>query len=784
MKLFITNLFLLITFSIFGQNAKLVGVVINAETKEPIIGAVISTNDGTIGTTSDVDGKYELELEAGTYKITFFADEFGLKTQEITIAANETKTLDFELEEVNILLNETVVTGSKYEKPLGQETVSMDVIKPVNIEKQNQNNLSTAISRSPGVTVIDGQVNIRGGSGYSYGAGSRVLLLSDGMPIVQSDAGFPNWGSIPVENIGQIEIIKGAASALYGSAAMNGIINIRTAYPTSKPVTKISFFTTQFGQPKKEKDEVTGEEIENAWWETDSFVINGQKIDLNENKRPYEAGFSVAHRQKFGKYDMVLGSMGISSQDFKYGGFNKFIRFNMLNRFRINEKNSIGINYNLQMGESGTFFLWKGAVGRDKFLPGDITGLPTVTKSYRILVDPYWNYSDSKGNSHKLLGRYYKITNDNTNNQGNFSDYAYGEYQYQKRIEKTGTSISTGIVGTYTNVRAELYGDETLTGKTFAVFAQLDQTLFEKLNLSGGFRYEGNKISKTKFEAKPVFRLGANYQATKYTYIRASFGQGYRFPTIAEKFIQTKLSDAFSILPNLDLISETGYSAEIGVKQGLKLGKVNCLFDIAGFYTQYKNMMEFNPFLTDDGGFGFQSQNVGNTRIMGVETSIAGEGKVGKTNHTFLIGYTYISPKFVDWEGDNQDGSVTEYNVLKYRFRHTMTGNYDFTYKRLDLGLTMQYYSFMENVDNIFAIAINGLSDWRDSKLKDNYESKKPQKQHKGDLIMDARVGLRFSQDHGKISFLVKNLTNKLYSIRPAMMEAPINYSVRLDFTF
>ena len=142
MKLFITNLFLLITFSIFGQNAKLVGVIKNADTKDPIIGAIVSTNDGTIGTTSDVDGKYELELKPGTYKITFFADEFGLKTQEITIAANETKTLDFELEEVNILLNETVVTGSKYEKPLGQETVSMDVIKPVNIEKQNQNNLA------------------------------------------------------------------------------------------------------------------------------------------------------------------------------------------------------------------------------------------------------------------------------------------------------------------------------------------------------------------------------------------------------------------------------------------------------------------------------------------------------------------------------------------------------------------------------------------------------------------------------------------------------------------
>jgi outer membrane cobalamin receptor len=69
----------------------------------------------------------------------------------------------------------------------------------------------------------------------------RVLLLLDDLPILQADAGFPSWSGLPVENIGQIEIIKGAASALYGTSAMNGIVNVRTAYPTSKPYAKISF---------------------------------------------------------------------------------------------------------------------------------------------------------------------------------------------------------------------------------------------------------------------------------------------------------------------------------------------------------------------------------------------------------------------------------------------------------------------------------------------------------------------------------------------------------------
>lgn len=766
----------------FAQKGTLKGVITDAATKETLIAATIQVGISETGTVTDVDGNYSLELDPGTYKIHFSYTGYAEITKDVTIKAGETVVLDIAMGESNEILEEMVITGSKFEKKIGEETVSIDVIKPVALEKQNQNNVSQAINRSPGVVVIDGQVNIRGGSGYSYGAGSRVLLLMDDMPVLQADAGFPSWGSIPVENIGQIEIIKGAASALYGSSAMNGIINIRTAYPTSKPVTKISFFTTQYGQPKAEFD-ADGNEVENAWWKRDSFRINGQLIDLNESDRPYEAGFSVGHRQKFGKYDMVIGAMGLSNQSINYGGYERRIRYNMLNRYRINERNSIGVNFNLQVGRSQTFFLWKGFNGVDKYLPGDLTGIPTTTKSYRVLIDPFWNYSDTKGNSHKILGRYYKVSNDNNNNQGNFSDYFYGEYQYQRHIDKIGMVVSGGFVSSFTTVDAELYGGGTLKGRNLAGYAQVDQKLFDKLNLAVGFRFESNKISNTESQTKPVFRAGINYQPAKYTYIRASFGQGYRFPTIAEKFISTKLSPLFAILPNNNLTSETGYSAELGVKQGVKLGKLSCLFDIAGFYTQYKNMMEFNPTSTED-GFGFQSQNVGDTRIFGLETSLGGTGKIGKTEHMFIAGYTYIVPKFVDFDEITRSNSATDYNVLKYRFRHQFTGNYDFSYKFLEVGATLQYYSFMENVDYIFALAVPGLSAWRDSRLKDNYEDKKPQKQHKGDLIMDARIGFKFSQDHGKISLVVKNLTNRTYSIRPAMMEAPINYSVRLDFNF
>lgn len=77
--------------------------------------------------------------------------------------------------------------------------MSMEVIKPSFIENTNSIDMKEAINKAPGVNIIDGQANIRGGSGYSYGAGSRVLVLVDDVPQLAADAGDVKWDFYPLK---------------------------------------------------------------------------------------------------------------------------------------------------------------------------------------------------------------------------------------------------------------------------------------------------------------------------------------------------------------------------------------------------------------------------------------------------------------------------------------------------------------------------------------------------------------------------------------------------------
>lgn len=69
------------------------------------------------------------------------------------------------------------------------------------------------------------------------------MVLLDDMPALQVDAGYANWGDMPVEAIAQVEVVKGASSALYGSSALNGIINFRRLQAGVKPETNAFCFT-------------------------------------------------------------------------------------------------------------------------------------------------------------------------------------------------------------------------------------------------------------------------------------------------------------------------------------------------------------------------------------------------------------------------------------------------------------------------------------------------------------------------------------------------------------
>ena len=185
---------------------------------EPIEGVTVSTNTG-IGTITDMEGRYKISIPPGEYLLQFSSIGYENKIQNINVLAGRNLVIDLSLQQITNELNLVVVTASKYEKNITRETVSMEVIKPDFLTNANTVDLDEAIQKVPGMTMIDNQANIRGGSGFSYGAGSRVLVLADGIPELTGDAGDVKWEFLPIENLSQVEIIKGAASVLYGSSA-------------------------------------------------------------------------------------------------------------------------------------------------------------------------------------------------------------------------------------------------------------------------------------------------------------------------------------------------------------------------------------------------------------------------------------------------------------------------------------------------------------------------------------------------------------------------------------
>lgn len=751
-KIHLIILFIIVSVgAIHAQKIQVSGKVLSNISKEPLPQAIVKIGDKTAAT--DMEGIFRIELDKlGEYKVIISYVGYDSFNENVIITEGGGTELIFELQEVNMMLQTTTITAGKFEKPLGEVTVSLDVLKPQLIENVNTRRVDDVLQKVPGVNIVDGQANIRGGSGWSYGAGSRVLLLIDDIPALQADAGFPNWKDIPVENIEQIEVVKGAASALYGSSAMNGIINIRTGFAKSEPQTKI---TTQSAFYLSSKDD------KKKWW----------------TKTPYEATASIMHKQKLGKLDFVGTMFYYNLSSFNKNWYDKFGRFTTAMRYNITDRLSVGMNANINTGNSQSFFYWLNETS------GAYAGTPsayTSSKKTRFIVDPYLTYFDPKGNRHKVITRLYSVKNDVSNNQQNQSQLYYGEYQFQRQM--SNVVLTAGLVATGTGIEAKLYGDTTFKSLNMAAYVQTDIKL-GKLNISAGARYEQNTINGPKVvqynqflaesvpnngklqEAKPVFRIGANYKIADYTFLRASWGQGYRFPTVAEMFIST-LAGGIPVIPNPFLTSETGWSGEFGVKQGFRLGGFQGFADAALFQSEYKNMMEFQASTKT---LGFQSQNVGNTVIKGFEMSVAGQGKIGKMTPSVLIGYTYIDPKYKVFTRRDSSNSTAGFNVLKYRFKHNFKFDGELTFDKFSIGAALLYNSEMEAIDKILEI-LPGVKTYRAANMR-------------GFKTLDIRTSFKPISPL-KITLIAANILNEEYSYRPALLEAPRNISARVDWTF
>lgn len=825
-KMLLTTIlgFLLIQIG-FAQKGSLKGTVTDEKSGEPIPFLNVYTADKSVGATTDFDGQYTLELEAGTYEIIFSSVEYGKTTKTVTIRSGETTTLNVALVKADIKMETILVKTEKYAKPIEEVVTSMDVIKPNVIENKGATDVTVALEQSPGLTIVDNEPQLRAGSGYSFGAGSRVAILVDDLPLMTGDAGRPSWGYIPIENIEQVEIIKGAASVLYGSAALNGVINVRTAYPKTEPMTRITLNTGVYDAPARK---------EAKWWEENfpfysnisflhsrrvtnspndkvnfSFVVGGNANVENGfiGPPPTDAETKVPEWETLRNQGKITqqqyeDSLKTLSKELKKGEFENRARINFNTYFKIPKVKGLafGINANLMYGRSASSLIW---LNNDDGLLRAYPGALTTTLQTTFNVDPYISFFDSKGNKYSFNSRIFYQNNDNDNNQQNQNTVYYGEFRYIKNLQRVKNfTISTGAMGNYVVASSQLFAGNYTQGN-IAIYAQMDVKVLDRLTLTAGGRWEYFRVAgdtvPTFSDNEPVGRLGLNLRVARATYFRASFGQGFRFPTIAERYIETTVG-GIPIVSNPSLKPEKSWNLEAGLKQGIKIGKFLGYIDVAGFLQQYRDYVEFiaalwnKPDLNRPGssaaklGLGFKSQNTNRTRVSGLELTVLGQGNFTDIFAlNILAGYTWARPVSLDpnkeFARDVNDQPLTYINsstdtsnyILKYRYEHLVKADIELHIKWFAIGGSYRYYSFMQNVDAIF---YNPLINTLGIDAKGYRDAN-----HHPEHVFDFRISAQIAR-HSKVSFIVNNAFNREYALRPLVINPPRSYALQYAATF
>lgn len=939
MKKIYTLLMLMLAISgtAFGQTLK--GHIFDAETNEPLIGVNITfkkLSGETNGTVSNVEGAYEISLPEGGVDLLFSYIGYENEAVPVVMKRGEKKEKDIYMHVQANLLDDVVISAGRFEQKLTDVTVSMDLLKAGDIAKQAPTDLSSTLATMPGVDINDKQPSIRGGNGWTYGVGSRSLVLVDGMSALMSGSGVINWNIVPLENIEQVEVMKGASSVLYGSSALNGVINIRTKRPGLKPVSTLRAYVGMYGDPANEDYQWS----DKGFWKEGKYDVEPflRKSVLSGVRNPLYEGFDFSHARRMGNFDVSAGLNLFTDEGYREQGYNKRFRVGGNLTYHQPMKDGLVLNYgfnvNYMADKYADFFIWRSPV--EAYRPSAIANMGREGNTFYI--DPFLNFTNPNNNtSHKIKARvYYRGDNigKGSSNQksitdilgnmgtdleaitgiaqniqnGNYSmffpliqpglqgdlnglvngtvnilngifptattaDYCdllswvmkngvpksqsdlipwltnalnpqdktptdvdknytyYIDYQFNKKWD-SGTQITAGA--TYEHMKSTSRTTGTHDSDNAALFVQYDQRFFDRLSVSAGMRAEyyrvddylreaNTKLFGTTIPVKPIFRAGLNYQLADYSFIRASFGQGYRYPSLTEKYARKDIGGV-GVFPNKNVQAEKGVNAELGFKQGYKFGNLTGFFDVAGFYTQYTDMIEFRFGIFNNStfsyvnstrdllnmltqgqmpGFGAQFYNVSKARIYGAEVNTNGMYSFNpNTSLTYNLGYVYIEPEDVNYKSKNaEEAQYTDpmqmkeksntSKYLKYRQKHTVKAVLDFQWKRLTLGTNIMWKSKTLAVDYLMVDerpkAQPEAMDYLRYVLFGNVNGQTLNsywdKMNTDYCVVDLRAGVKITKE-ASFQFMINNLFNKEYSTRPMLVAAPRTYVMQFNLNF
>ena len=647
----ITVLVLLFSAQYYPQGYSIKGIITDT-LNNPLQYVNVALIGTAYGDASDAEGKYEISnLSAGTYHIRFSAIGYiNYDIRNIVIKDNS-PIINVVLREEIIESEEVVVTSGKYEQKKSELPVSAELIKGSELRERNFSDMEDALRYVPGINMVDDQISIRGSSGYSRGTGSRVVLALDGLPFYTGDTGETIWEAIPVTELKRVEIIKGAASSLYGSSAIGGVVNALSRDISTHPTTTVNGYSGYYDRPYYKE------------W------------DWSGKMRPFN-GLTVAHSNTFGRFGFNISLSRQESASYKKNDYSrKYIGF-LKSVYAFTPISSLTFIANTLNKNADSFIYWKDShntlvppdnnlgekVYTDRYLFGLIYKSVIGTKVFFNINASYY-LNDWEDN--------YTPINEAT------SKLFRGEIQVNTSLSEN-LMLVTGAEGYNTNVSSTLFGNPE--SQTYGVYSLLDISFSFPLILSAGLRYDYTKLDSLEGSNAFSPKLGLNYKLSKKLIFRSSIGRGFRAPTLSECFTNTSAS-GIRIKPNPDLKPETNLTFEAGVNYEI-IRELN--IDLAVFQNEYYDMIEpgFDP---SDNKVRFD--NVLRARIQGYEA--AALIRVIPDEMNINIGYTYL------WARDLENNTA-----LKYRPRHTLYSGIDYSKWNFNLGINFRYWSRIEEIDD------------------------------------------------------------------------------------
>ncbi|MBI1967453.1 MAG: TonB-dependent receptor [Gemmatimonadetes bacterium] len=643
----------------------------------PLERALVQFAGTSRGAYTDALGRYRLtDVAPGTVVLEAVRIGYVPARETVTVAAGDSVRVDFAVSpKEGLTLNDifqlppVLVTPSKSSQLVEQTSTSVAVVSEHQLARRAVNTVDEAVDKAPGVQFLNGQVNIRGSSGYVLGLGSRVLVLVDGVPANQGDRGGIHWDLLPVDQVERVEIVKGAGSALYGSAAVGGVVNLLTRDIPVGTHARLRTTAGAYADPPHEEWRFrsrTG--LQEGVDLTGSYgtpTLRGRLAAGTRHSDGYREQDARDHWQMAGKGEWHASPRSRLDVSGAWASDQYQTALMWCTQGRCDDRGQAYQPFKADTGGKGDHtFSYKGYLAAT-LLRSDAESTVTWQGRASWVRTRFTDYQRS-GNDFSIANRF------------------GAELRATARHDTTRT-VTIGAELSASDLVSDIFcGTPNATCShtqgEYAAYGQNEGRL-GTVRLTTGARIDFLAVDGSSLTAVVSPRVGAVLPARTGRW-RASLGRGFRAPAMAERFPSTTVL-GLSVIPNPDLDPETSWSLEVGntLAVGSTLG-----VDAAAFWTEARNLIE--PFVDLSVGQ-IQLRNTPRSRLAGLDLML---GVVPLPGLTTALSYTFLHARALAHD------TIPE-RPLAFRPEHLLTLTGDYTVGRFGVGADFRYMSRFANVE-------------------------------------------------------------------------------------